>query len=171
MFTRLNGSVDLLSYYNLKPSYKQYIDRDIDETLAPFVRDLPGKTTLEPDGYMMKVLRDPTVEPHNQSIIQPLDMDTLKEAYNLKEGPIPGFDVSLLGTNDASDASFYRPAEADANDNHSDSERKHKKKKKKRKHNHDHDDQAHSEHKKKKKRKKEKDHGRRDSEHDHVIVD
>lgn len=48
-----------------------------------------GKTTVEPDGFLFNLLRDPQV-PENGPPIKPFDADVLREAYSLKPGPIPG---------------------------------------------------------------------------------
>ncbi|KAJ8655080.1 hypothetical protein O0I10_009287 [Lichtheimia ornata] len=170
---RLLGSQDLLTYYNLIPIYDKYVrpypppDRgaSLDQTLQPYTADLPGKTTVEPDGFLFNLLRDPQV-PENGPPIKPFDADVLREAYSLKPGPIPGFDASILGTNDGSSSGantgqYLSAADKDvygtsAGEGDTSGEKKHKKKKKKRKHSHEHEDDghSHSEHKKKKKRKK-----------------
>ncbi|ORX56718.1 CRAL/TRIO domain-containing protein [Hesseltinella vesiculosa] len=111
-------------------NYQKYINKTIESSLSPYVHELPGKTTVEPDEFLMQLLRDTAIEPHSQSIIKPLDLETLKEAYNLKEGPIPGFDSSLL--DDSFDSRQYKNAES-TYENHSDGERRHKKKEKEKK--------------------------------------
>ncbi|KAI8333020.1 hypothetical protein BC941DRAFT_455149 [Chlamydoabsidia padenii] len=142
----------------------------MDPTWQPFVTDLPGKTTVDQpaDNYLLHLLRDPHIEEHSGQRIQPLDSVTLKDAYNLKEGPIPGFDITLLGTDDTGRHNHITSID-------SDSERKHRKKRKKRKHSHDHhDEDGHSDHKKKRKKKKERDHSSKRGEEidgDTVIVD
>ncbi|KAI7884949.1 hypothetical protein K492DRAFT_234504 [Lichtheimia hyalospora FSU 10163] len=169
---RLLGSQDLLTYYNLIPIYDKYVrpypppDRgaSLDQSLQPYTADLPGKTSVEADGFLFNLLRDPQV-PQDGPPIKPFDADVLREAYSLKPGPIPGFDASILGTNDGSSSGAntgqYLSADKDvygtsAGEGDTSGEKKHKKKKKKRKHSHEHEDDghSHSEHKKKKKRKK-----------------
>ncbi|CAO3651673.1 unnamed protein product [Cunninghamella echinulata] len=171
---RLTGSMDLLSYYNLLPCYHKYIPQTMDPTLFPFLANLPGKTSVEPDDYIKRLLFDPHVEESPSQPIQPLDLDTLKEAYKLKEGPIPGFDTSLIfseeGEATSGNTNQYLTLDKDTNGISSDGERKHKKKKKKRKHKHEHDEDGHGDHKKKKKKKKEREH-RDELEGDNVIVD
>ncbi|KAI8139446.1 hypothetical protein BJV82DRAFT_627266 [Fennellomyces sp. T-0311] len=169
---RLLGSQDLLSYYNLIPIYDKYVrpypppDRSakLDPTLHSYIADLPGKNVIEPDGFLFNLLRDPQIPERGPPITQ-LDADVLKEAYALKPGPIPGFDASILGTDDGAPSSGANSAQYLSVGGERDiygtlageaSEKKHKKKKKKRKHSHEHEDDghSHSEHKKKKKRKK-----------------
>ncbi|CAO3651682.1 unnamed protein product [Cunninghamella blakesleeana] len=172
---RLTGSMDLLSYYDLLPCYHKYINQTLDPTLFPFVADLPGKTTVEADDYMKQLLYDPHIEETPSQPIKPLDMDTLKEAYHFKDGPIPGFDPSLIFNEDSETTGnhpnqYVASLDKEMNGISSDGERKHKKKKKKRKHKHEHDDDGHGDHKKKKKKKKEREH-RDEIEGDNVIVD
>ncbi|KAI8099153.1 uncharacterized protein BX664DRAFT_320532 [Halteromyces radiatus] len=124
---RLTGSTDLLTYYGLVTCYKKYISQTIDPTLFSFVADLPGKTTVEPDGYLMDLLHDPHIEADSANTIRPLDMATLKESYHLREGPVPGFDVSLLGTDDDGGRNSGQYIDKDVY-GISDGERKHKKK-------------------------------------------
>ncbi|KAI9248874.1 hypothetical protein BDA99DRAFT_524675 [Phascolomyces articulosus] len=171
---RLLGSQDLLTYYNLIPIYEKYVrpypppDRasKLDPTLHSYISDLPGKNDIEPDGFLFNLLRDPQI-PDRGPPITKLDSDVLKEAYALKPGPIPGFDASILGTDDGAPSSggtgpyLGTGGEKDiygasAGEGEISGEKKHKKKKKKRKHSHEHeeDGHGHSEHKKKKKRKK-----------------
>lgn len=55
-----------------------------------------GKTTVEPDGFLFNLLRDPQVH-ENGPPIKTFDADVLREAYSLKPGPIPGVsDLSHL---------------------------------------------------------------------------
>ncbi|ORZ04617.1 hypothetical protein BCR42DRAFT_429021 [Absidia repens] len=124
MATHLTGGTDLLTYYDLVSCYKKYINQTIDPTLSSFVADLPGKTTVEADGYMLHLLRDPHIEQDSGNSIQPLDSITLKDAYQLKEGPVPGFDASLLGTDDG----LGQDRAMEKQGSGSDSERKHRKK-------------------------------------------
>ncbi|KAI8378788.1 hypothetical protein EDC96DRAFT_493191 [Choanephora cucurbitarum] len=56
---------------------------------------------MEYDGYLLNLLRDPQAIETGPSI-RPLDADTLRDAFSLKEGPIPGFDATVLGTDDTS---------------------------------------------------------------------
>ncbi|KAI9277398.1 hypothetical protein BY458DRAFT_504858 [Sporodiniella umbellata] len=106
---KLSGSQDLLTYFNLLPIYNKMVkpyppsDRQsgIDPTLFPYISDLPGKLEFEPDGYLLGLMRDPQAVEHGPEI-KPLDSDTLREAFSLREGPIPGFDASILGTDDIS---------------------------------------------------------------------
>lgn len=88
----LTGSTDLLTYYNLVPCYKKYTNKTMDPTWRPFVADLPGKTSVDQpaDNYLLHILRDPHIEENSGQRIQPLDLVTLKDAYHLKEGPVPG---------------------------------------------------------------------------------
>jgi hypothetical protein len=44
---------------------------------------------MEPDGYLINLLRDPQAVESGPEI-KALDVDTLKDAFSLKEGPIPG---------------------------------------------------------------------------------
>ncbi|KAL1931332.1 hypothetical protein VTP01DRAFT_10469 [Rhizomucor pusillus] len=174
---KLLGSQDLLTYYNLLPIYDKYVkpypppDRSahLDQTLQPYVADLPGRNDVEPDGFLMNILRDPQISDRGPPIT-PLERDVLKEAYALKPGPIPGFDASILGTDDGSGATGGERGTVDSaaeglaipavEGEMSSSEKKHKKKKKKRKHSHEHEEDGHShgEHKKKKKKKREEYH-------------
>lgn len=48
---------------------------------------------VEPDGYLFNLLRDPQAVESGPEI-KPLDAETLKDAFSLKEGPVPG--VCLL---------------------------------------------------------------------------
>ncbi|KAG0747979.1 hypothetical protein G6F62_000155 [Rhizopus arrhizus] len=72
----------------------------LNPTLFPYISDLPGKLEFEPDGYMLGLIRDPQAV-ENGPDIKPLDSETLRDAFSLREGPIPGFDASVLGTDDA----------------------------------------------------------------------
>ncbi|GAA5807901.1 hypothetical protein MFLAVUS_001281 [Mucor flavus] len=172
----LTGSQDLLSYFNLIPIYNKVVkpfpapDRaaGLDPSLFPYISDLPGRTDIEYDGYLLNLLRDPqAVETGPQ--IRPLDGETLKDAFSLKEGPVPGFDASVLGTDDGNGSSsnsiHYMADKNTYISNEADGERRHKKKKKKRKHEHDEDGHSHD-HKKKKKKKKDRE--RRDES---LIID
>lgn len=48
-----------------------------------------GRTDVDFDGYLLNLLKDPqAVESGPQ--IRPLDGETLKDAFSLKEGPVPG---------------------------------------------------------------------------------
>ncbi|KAI7869157.1 hypothetical protein BDF14DRAFT_1785388 [Spinellus fusiger] len=182
---QLTGSQDLLTYYNLIPIYKKYFRsqspraKPIDATLFPYISELPGKYDVEPDGYLLNLLRDPQAL-ENDPKIRRIDTELLEEAFSLKEGPVPGFDASILGT-DESGPSTYSGGNVHYLHTHEKdhgvsagedvSERKHKKKKKKRKHSHDEEGHSH-EHKKKKKRKKEKEYekGYR-NENEELVVD
>ncbi|KAL0082396.1 hypothetical protein J3Q64DRAFT_1720719 [Phycomyces blakesleeanus] len=145
--------------------------------------DLVGKYDVEPDGYLINLLRDPQAVESGPKIKR-LDPETLEDAFSLKEGPVPGFDASILGTDDGGSSTYsgvnpgqYLHTErgeygASAGDEMNKRERK--KKKKKRKHSHDHDEDGHThEHKKKKKRKKEKEERgyRRDEEGETLVID
>lgn len=44
---------------------------------------------MEPDDYLLRLLRDPQAV-ENGPEIRSLDADTLKDAFSLKEGPVPG---------------------------------------------------------------------------------
>jgi hypothetical protein len=44
---------------------------------------------MEPDGYLFNLLRDPQAVESGPDI-KPLDSETLKDAFSLKEGPVPG---------------------------------------------------------------------------------
>jgi hypothetical protein len=48
-----------------------------------------GKLEFEPDGYMLGLIRDPQAV-ENGPDIKPLDLETLRDAFSLREGPIPG---------------------------------------------------------------------------------
>lgn len=48
-----------------------------------------GKLEFEPDGYMLGLIRDPQAV-ENGPDIKPLDSETLRDAFSLREGPIPG---------------------------------------------------------------------------------
>ncbi|KAI7901492.1 uncharacterized protein BX663DRAFT_514613 [Cokeromyces recurvatus] len=168
----LTGSQDLLKYFNLIPIYNKVVKpypppnraSELDPTLYSYISDLPGKMDMEPDGYLLNLLRDPQAV-ETGSDIRPLDADTLKDAFTLREGPIPGFDASILGNEDG-DYNTPNSGQYLGGDYHSatageldyNGERKHKKKKKKRRHGHEHDEDGHShgDHKKKKKKKKDK---------------
>ncbi|KAI8996945.1 hypothetical protein BDB01DRAFT_769205 [Pilobolus umbonatus] len=121
---RLTGDIDLLSYYNLIPIYNKVVkpyppsnrSEGIEPTLLPYINYLPGKLDMEPDGYLINILRDPQVNETGPDI-KPLDMDTLKDAFTLKEGPVPGFDVSILGTDDGNTLAQYNGVEKDNNGN------------------------------------------------------
>ncbi|KAI9476014.1 MAG: hypothetical protein EXX96DRAFT_575439 [Benjaminiella poitrasii] len=103
----LTGSQDLLKYFNLIPIYNKVVKpypppnraAELDPTLYPYISDIPGKTEMEPDGYLLNLLRDPQAVETGPEI-RPLDADTLKDAFTLREGPIPGFDASILGNED-----------------------------------------------------------------------
>ncbi|KAG0180369.1 hypothetical protein DFQ29_000764 [Apophysomyces sp. BC1021] len=60
---------------------------------------------MEPDGYLLSLLRDPQAMDSGPAI-RPLDPDTLRDAFSLKEGPIPGFDASILGTDDGGSSTY-----------------------------------------------------------------
>lgn len=44
---------------------------------------------MEPDDYLLRLLRDPQAV-ENGPDIRPLDAETLRDAFSLKEGPVPG---------------------------------------------------------------------------------
>lgn len=44
---------------------------------------------MEPDDYLLRLLRDPQAV-ENGPEIRPLDAETLRDAFSLKEGPVPG---------------------------------------------------------------------------------
>lgn len=48
-----------------------------------------GRTDVEHDGYLLNLLRDPQAIETGPEI-RPLDAETLKDAFSLKEGPVPG---------------------------------------------------------------------------------
>ena len=56
-----------------------------------------GKTSVEADGFLFNLLRDPQV-PQDGPPIKPFDADVLREAYSLKPGPIPGVSAIGLGS-------------------------------------------------------------------------
>ncbi|KAI7896569.1 uncharacterized protein EV154DRAFT_491476 [Mucor mucedo] len=93
----LTGSQDLLAYFNLIPIYNRVVkpfpppDRaaGLDHSLFPYISDLPGRTDVEHDGYLLNLLRDPQAVETGPDI-RPLDTETLKDAFSLKEGPVPG---------------------------------------------------------------------------------
>ncbi|CAO0799246.1 unnamed protein product [Mucor circinelloides] len=172
----LIGSQDLLTYFNLIPIYNKIVKpypppnraAGLNPTLFPYISDLPGRMDMEPDDYLLRLLRDPQAV-ENGPEIRPLDADTLRDAFSLKEGPVPGFDASILGTDDTGNnsggigyISTYVGGGGDQYGQNHDTdhgERKHKKKKKKRRHGHEHDGEDGHEHKKKKKKKKNVDMG------------
>jgi len=49
---------------------------------------------MEPDDYLLRLLRDPQAV-ENGPEIRPLDADTLRDAFSLKEGPVPGVCLTL----------------------------------------------------------------------------
>ncbi|CEG68128.1 hypothetical protein RMATCC62417_04445 [Rhizopus microsporus] len=153
---RLSGSQDLLTYYDLLPIYNKVVKpyppenraSGLNPTLFPYISDLPGKLEFEPDGYLVGLIQDPQAI-DNGPDIRPLDSDILRDSFSLREGPIPGFDASVLGTDEP--MGEEDTSEKAAMDDH-DPERRHKKKKKKR---HDHEDGHGHDHSKKKKKKRE----------------
>ncbi|CAO3608391.1 unnamed protein product [Mucor fragilis] len=104
---KLIGSQDLLTYFNLIPIYNKIVKpypppnraAGLNPTLFPYISDLPGRMDMEPDDYLLRLLRDPQAV-ENGPDIRPLDAETLRDAFSLKEGPVPGFDASILGTDD-----------------------------------------------------------------------
>ncbi|OAD06806.1 hypothetical protein MUCCIDRAFT_160433 [Mucor lusitanicus CBS 277.49] len=103
----LIGSQDLLTYFNLIPIYNKIVKpypppnraAGLNPTLFPYISDLPGRMDMEPDDYLLRLLRDPQAV-ENGPEIRPLDAETLRDAFSLKEGPVPGFDASILGSDD-----------------------------------------------------------------------
>jgi hypothetical protein len=59
---------------------------------------------MEPDGYLFNLLRDPQAVESGPDI-KPLDSETLKDAFSLKEGPVPG--VILCITINKKPCSYY----------------------------------------------------------------
>ncbi|CAO3617498.1 unnamed protein product [Mucor hiemalis] len=151
---KLTGSQDLLTYFNLIPIYNKVV--------KPF--PLPDRAAglilhyfLIFQTYLVNWISSQT----------DIYAETLKDAFSLKEGPVPGFDASIFGTDNGGNASssnsnqylggeraHYDALAGDVNQN---GERRHKKKKKKRKHGHEHDEEGHhGDHRKKKKKKKDR---------------
>ncbi|KAI8374356.1 uncharacterized protein BYT42DRAFT_400936 [Radiomyces spectabilis] len=101
--SRLTGSQDLLTYFNIIPIYNKYVRpysppnraAGLDPTLSSYIANLPGKNDMEPDGYLLNLLRDPQAV-ESGAAIRPLDAETLKEAFSLKEGPIPRVSYSVI---------------------------------------------------------------------------
>ncbi|KAI8087953.1 uncharacterized protein B0P05DRAFT_530818 [Gilbertella persicaria] len=91
--THLTGSQDLLSYFNLIPIYNKVVKAnqgiELDPSLAKYISDLPGRLDIDYDGYLFNLLRDPQAVESGPSI-KTLDAETLRDAFSLKEGPIPG---------------------------------------------------------------------------------
>ncbi|KAF9917713.1 hypothetical protein FBU30_000560 [Linnemannia zychae] len=85
----LTGSHDLISIFKLQPLYDHYVKQKlpnnedvppIEPTYAPFIKNLPEAP-------------EKTYQPIHQ-----FSSATLRDAFSLRPGPVPGFDPSVLGT-------------------------------------------------------------------------
>ncbi|KAG0377124.1 hypothetical protein BGX24_006697 [Mortierella sp. AD032] len=102
----LTGSHDLISIFKLQPLYDQYVKQKlpnnedvppIEPTYFPFIKQLPGKNDIRPGNYIRQLLEAPekTYQPIHQ-----FSTSTLRDAFSLRVGPVPGFDPSVLGTDE-----------------------------------------------------------------------
>ncbi|OZJ05329.1 hypothetical protein BZG36_01551 [Bifiguratus adelaidae] len=181
----LTGDHDLITRYNLLPAYDRHVRpypppnraQALQTTYYDYISDLPGQIT---DKYnkrsFMDLIRDERLSGKIEMI--PIDVEMLKKAINLRTGPVPGFDSSILdapsspqrgladsqsNANKANEGSVFvhiprfSHNNADGTNGIDSGERKHKKKKKKRKHEHGVEGDG-SEPKRKKKRKRDREH-------------
>ncbi|KAF9430529.1 hypothetical protein BGZ94_006324 [Podila epigama] len=100
----LSASQDLMATYNLLPLYNQYVKQrlennepapPIEPTIFPYISDLPGKNVIRPGNYIRTLLETPE---KSYGPIHNFSSSTLRDGFNLRPGPVPGFDPSVLGT-------------------------------------------------------------------------
>ncbi|KAK9762456.1 hypothetical protein K7432_011778 [Basidiobolus ranarum] len=100
---RYSGSQDFITEFNLASTYNAFVrpylkaERapQMEETYEGYVKELPGKTDFTPSTYLRDLIMAP---PKAAGNISPFDVDTLKDAFSLRPGTVPGFDVSRLGS-------------------------------------------------------------------------
>ncbi|KAF9902477.1 hypothetical protein EC991_004853 [Linnemannia zychae] len=102
----LTGSHDLISIFKLQPLYDHYVKQKlpnnedvppIEPTYFPFIKQLPGKNDIRPGNYIRQLLEAPE---KNYQPIHQFSTSTLRDAFSLRVGPVPGFDPSVLGTDE-----------------------------------------------------------------------
>ncbi|KAK3815234.1 MAG: hypothetical protein J3Q66DRAFT_432998 [Benniella sp.] len=98
------GSQDLITTFNLLPLYNQYVKQKdennedlppLEQTYLPFISDLPGKNVIRPGNYIRALLEAPE---KSYGPIDPFPPSTMRDSFSLRPGPVPGFDPSVLGT-------------------------------------------------------------------------
>ncbi|KAI8597626.1 hypothetical protein EDD21DRAFT_384976 [Dissophora ornata] len=103
---QLTGSHDLMTTFNLLPLYNQYVRQKtednqdippIEPTYFPFISDLPGKNAIKPGNYIRALLEAPD---KSYGPIHSFSSSTMRDGFSLRPGPVPGFDSSVLGTDD-----------------------------------------------------------------------
>ncbi|KAF9914633.1 hypothetical protein BX616_007892 [Lobosporangium transversale] len=101
---QLTGSHDLMTTFNLLPLYNRYVKQKnennedlppIEPTYFPFISDLPGKNVIRPGNYIRALLEAPE---KSYGPIHTFSSSTLRDGFSLRPGPVPGFDPSVLGT-------------------------------------------------------------------------
>ncbi|KAI7817617.1 hypothetical protein BC939DRAFT_318959 [Gamsiella multidivaricata] len=103
---QFTGSHDLMTTFNLLPLYNQYVKQKtknnedlppIEPTYFPFISDLPGKNAIRPGNYIRALLEAPE---KSYGPIHPFASSTIRDGFTLRPGPVPGFDSSVLGTDE-----------------------------------------------------------------------
>ncbi|KAF9971495.1 hypothetical protein BGZ73_005553 [Actinomortierella ambigua] len=100
----LSGSQDLMAAFNLVPLYNVHVrpkfegnPPNTDPTYFPYISGLPGKNVIRPGNYIRALIENPE---KSYGPIHEFGYSTMREAFSLRPGPVPGFDGSVLGTED-----------------------------------------------------------------------
>ncbi|KFH66902.1 hypothetical protein MVEG_07427 [Podila verticillata NRRL 6337] len=100
----LSASQDLMTTFNLLPLYNRYVKQrlennelasPIEPTYFPYINDLPGKNVIRPGNYIRTLLETPE---KSYGPIHAFSSSTIRDSFSLRPGPVPGFDPSVLGT-------------------------------------------------------------------------
>ncbi|KAI1315171.1 hypothetical protein EDD11_001228 [Mortierella claussenii] len=103
---QLTGSHDLMTTFNLLPLYNRYVKQkndnnedlpSIEPTYFPYINDLPGKNVIRPGNYIRALMEAPE---KSYGPIHLFPSSTIRDGFSLRPGPVPGFDASVLGTED-----------------------------------------------------------------------
>ncbi|RUS16041.1 hypothetical protein BC937DRAFT_91670 [Endogone sp. FLAS-F59071] len=105
---KLTGSQDLLAHFGLLPMYDRFVRphpppnraAGLQPSYYEYISDLPGNVDPKPDNTLMNLIRNPDAP---KSLIVPFDQEALREAFNLRPGPVPGFDYARLDTDGTND--------------------------------------------------------------------
>ncbi|GJJ78646.1 hypothetical protein EMPS_11005 [Entomortierella parvispora] len=104
----LTASQDLMTAFHLLPLYNQYVKQrlenndpvpPIEPSYFPYISDLPGKNIIRPGNYIRTLLETPE---KSYGPIHGFSSSTLRDGFSLRPGPVPGFDSSVLGTEEDS---------------------------------------------------------------------
>ncbi|ORY52194.1 hypothetical protein BCR35DRAFT_296965 [Leucosporidium creatinivorum] len=68
----------------------------MEKQYSHLIQDIPGRNTIKKDHYIRDLVLNPDVQPPH---IVPFDEQTLRDAFTLKPGQIPGFDALIWESN------------------------------------------------------------------------